>query len=74
MSEKCANVKRLEFLLARKEARIRELEEQLDHAAYSLVLLAKQDEQKGSELRAANKLADRLELDLAVCRDGCGPE
>lgn len=74
MSDKCPNVRRLEFLLARKEARIRELEEQLDKAEYALVLLARQDEQKGNELRAANKLTERLEMDLAVCRDGCGPE
>lgn len=69
MTDKCAAVKRLEYFLARKDARIRELEEQLDHAAYSIALLATRDDELTNAARASGKRADRLEIELAICRN-----
>jgi predicted RNase H-like nuclease (RuvC/YqgF family) len=67
--EKSSEVKRLEYFLGRKEARIQELEEQLDHASYSIALLAEMDTQKDEKLRAAHKQIDRLQLELAIAAD-----
>ncbi|MFI8380665.1 hypothetical protein [Pseudomonas sp. NPDC079086] len=69
MAEKCAEVKRLEYFLARKDARIRELEEQLDHAAYSIALLAARDDEMNQAARASGKLVDRLHIELAISRN-----